>query len=84
MFPTMARKRPDKPDDSKPPESKAPLKPVVGFRAEPDLHAALELLAADEQRKMAQMIAILVKEAMIARGKWAPPPRPGKQPRPRE
>lgn len=66
----MAKKRPADEPSGKP---RVPLKPVVGFRAEPDLHEALELLAAEEQRKMAQLIAILVKEAMAARGRYQHP-----------
>lgn len=50
-----------------------------GTRLEVDLDAAVLSLAEAEDRKLAQMIAILVREAMVARGLYQrKPPKPAK------
>jgi hypothetical protein len=53
---------------------------MAGTRLEPDVHAIVVALSEQEDRKIAQMIAILVKEALAARGlyKRKPPPSAAK------
>lgn len=54
----------------KTPDHKVYGNPVIGFRATPEMRAVIEALADEERRKVAQMLAILVEDALVARGKW--------------
>lgn len=46
--------------------------PVASFRPKPPMRAVLQQLADDERRSVAQIIEILLEEAMTARGLWPP------------
>ncbi len=52
-------------------EQQQPKKPTLGFRAEPDILAAVTRVCRREMRKPAQLIAILVREALEQRGELA-------------
>ncbi len=51
-------------------------KVMAGTRLEPGLHAAISAMADEERRNIAQMIAILLEEAAIARARYQRPKKP--------
>jgi hypothetical protein len=44
-------------------------------RLSPEMWAVLEAISAEEERSIAQVGMMLLREALVARGKW--PPREG-------
>lgn len=82
---TMAKKKPkqDEAPVTPPPEQPTEEQPgraadrhrhaIMSFRPPDDLRQAVVDLAVAERRSVAQVVQILVEEAMQARGLWEPP-----------
>jgi hypothetical protein len=64
----MAKKKPK--SEAEPEAADRHKNTVVSFRPAPELRAAIGALAVADRRSMAQMIEILLEEALKARGCW--------------
>ncbi len=72
---SVAKKTSAKPEEQ--PEPDPVPNPVLGFRVTPRLHADIKRVAGKERRKIAQLLFLLVEEAMVARGEHTPDAKPG-------
>ena len=74
-MPLMARKRTHQPDaDAGADRHK---NTVVSFRPEAALRAALQAVAAEQRRSVAQVVVLLLEKALAADGLWPPAEKGG-------
>ena len=73
MLGTMPRKKPKAEPE---PRTDRHKNAVVSFRPDAPLRAAIQELAEAERRSVAQVVEILLEEALAARKLWPRPPAP--------
>jgi len=55
---------------------KSRLPHLISLRLPDDIYDALRQAAEEEDRNDSHMVRVLVREALLSRGKLAPPPKP--------